>query len=412
MAGEHDRSPISHPLRLPARAPHFSRRLFLGTLTAASILPLLPALAQAEARLRKAADKLGIKIGSAVDFLKPVPPDVLDLVDRECTIVSPENAGKWLRLQPEDGQFEWMGMDATRDFTHQKMKALNWHCFIWQNGGMPNYMKLPDSLRPDPHEAYNPYYAPEGTLSSANYEVRCQNFLGAIADHYGDQFFRIDVANELFLPHGSFTPDALIDPNLFRKGNWWYAGGGQNGPEWPDQFFQMVRGHFPNAHRVLNEFGVEAVHSQMKEKREALQSWLEGAVMRGCPITGVGLQSHLVARNNYDVTNMTAFAKETRDLGLSLFITEMDVDTRDLPPGMTQDQINQKAADLAALHVRTMLRNGDLKEITWWGISSRMSYLAIAAQRKAVTLEPTLYDELLRKLPMYDAVATELEAAS
>jgi len=378
-----------------------------------SALPFLPATlhAQTEGRLRRAAEPLGIRIGSAVNFLNPPDADYLDLIRRECNAVSPENAGKWKWVQPTPGDYEWQAMDDTVDFARQAGLKVNWHTLMWQNGGMPDYMKLPDVDRPSSHQAYDPYYSPDGTLSISNYWPRFRDFISTIARHYGDIFYRIDVANEPFLPHGSWLPDDLIDPHGFRKGNWWQVAGGAGGPAWMDCFFEEARRQFPSARLVVNEFGVEAVHSQKREKRGFLLDWIEGAVARGCPIDGVGLQSHLFARENYDTAAMSDFAARMKELGLSIFITEMDVDTRDLPGNVSPSERHQMAADMAALHVRTMLEHGDLKEITWWGISSRTSFLAKRGGVEAA-LEPTLFNAALQPMPMYDAVATVLEEAA
>jgi endo-1,4-beta-xylanase len=177
-----------------------------------------------------------------------------------------------------------------------------------------------------------------------------------------------------------------------------------------DRFFEEARRQFPNAKLVVNEFGVEAVHSQEREKRDYLLNWLEGAVARGCPIDGVGLQSHLSVRNSYDEAAMAAFARRVTELGLAIFITELDVSTRGLPDSTGTAERDRIAGDLAAQHVRTMLENGDLKEITWWGLSSRASFLAKRGAEEA--LEPTLFDANLYPMPMYDAVCQVLEAAA
>lgn len=379
---------------------------------ALSALPLLPraALAAAESRLKEAAQRLDIRTGSAVNFVNPVEDDYLALIARECAMVSPENAGKWKWIEPTPGNRRWGAMDRTVDFARRNGLKTNWHTLMWQNGGMPEFMLLPEVDRPSDHPAYDAYYSPDGTLSVANYWPRYRDFTSAIAERYKDIFYRIDVANEPFLPHGSYTPDDLIDANGFRKGNWWHVAGGSSGPAWMDRFFEDARRQFPTAKLVVNEFGVEAVHSQEREKRGYLLDWLEGAVMRGCPIDGVGLQSHLSVRNNYDEASMAAFARRMQELGLSIFITELDVDTRGLPDGTGTAERDRLAGDLAARHVRTMLENGDLKEITWWGISSGSSFLAKRGGEEA--LEPTLFDAAFNPMPMYNAVCQVLEAAA
>jgi endo-1,4-beta-xylanase len=226
-----------------------------------------------------------------------------------------------------------------------------------------------------------------------------------IAERYGDIFYRIDVANELFL--GDLTEDT-VDPYGFRKGTWWHAAGGADGPQWVDRFFHYVRRAFPSAKLVVNEFGIEAESAQHRRKRAALLAWLKGAKARGCPVDGVGLQSHLMAAAPYDTPGMRAFCRDVKSLGLAVHITELDVNGLRLPTTLSRHERNRITAQYARHHVTVLADHADLAEITWWGLRSDLNHTA-KRHRHERRLEPSPFDAESRPLPMYDAVCQALE---
>lgn len=386
-----------------------SRRTILAGALAAA-LPVPRVHAARASGLRRAARDRGILLGSAID-LRAVEPaqDVLDLVARECSAVVPENAGKWKWIEPVEGRYRWGAMDRTVAFARAHGMQVNWHVLLWQNGGLPDFMKLPASQGPSPSPEAASYHSASGTLSPRNWRTRFSRFVEAIAARYGDSFHRIDVANEVFLPADRGAEE--VDEHGFRKGNWWQVAGGAEGPEWVDTFFHIARRAFPSARLVVNEFGIEQANDRHRSKRAALIRWLAGARARGCPVDGVGLQSHLVLGETYDTAGMAGFAREASRHGLSLHVTELDVNGRQVARSMPLERQDRAAARLAAHHVETLLAHagGGLAEISFWGLRSDRNHIV---RRFGLPLHPSPFDAGGEPLPLYHAIREVLETRS
>ncbi len=409
-------------LTLPPR-PH--RRDLLRAAACAAVLASCraasdPALAAAAASgpgpgpdepavtLREACRAAKIRHGAARDhFVDPEDPALDRLMARECDVVTPENGGKWAVFQPEEGRFDWRRLDASVELAGRIGAAPNWHTIIWQHMGMPSYMKLPAGRQAELAIAEAAYFAPDGTLGPDTVWPRFTDAVARVKERHGDVFYRIDVANEVFFWETADSHPQEQDRYGFRRGMWWVAAGGADrGPEWLDPFFHHTRAAFPNAKLVLNEFGIELNEGWQQRKRAYLLDWLTGAVARGVPIDGLGLQSHLIAGKPYDREGMRRFLRAVDRLGLSVHITEMDVDETRLPRSWSRAEKDRSLALLAGQYLTDTLNGARLEELCWWHLRSDLNF--IAREHADLDPRPSPYDAQSRPLPLYAAAVQAL----
>jgi len=362
-----------------------------------------------EVTLRDACRAAGVRHGAARDhFIEPEDPMLDTLMARECDVVTPENGGKWAVFQPQEGNFDWRRFDASVELAQRIGAKPNWHCGIWQHMGMPDYMKLPIELMPELGIGENRYFSAHGTLSPENHWKRFTGMVAAVKRRYGDIFYRIDVANEVFFWETASSHPQEQDRHGFRKGMWWVAAGGAQGPEWLDPFFHHMRREFPSAKLVINDFGIELAEGWQQRKRAYMLTWLTDAVARGVPIDGVGLQSHLMAGKPYDRDGMRRFLRAVDRLGLPVHITEFDVEETHLPRSWSRTEKDRTMAWLAGQYVGDVLNNARLAELCWWHLRSDMNYIARVSPE--LRPQPSPYDAASRPLPMYEATVQALRS--
>ena len=381
------------------------RRRALALLVAAAGQTLggQPPGTRSRSALLAAARSAGVRLGAAMDFRRDwSDADLLSLMRTEVALLTLENGGKWRALRPDPDTVDWTAIDRATALADQTGEALTWHCVLWQNGGMPPYMHCP----PDYPGVAARYRHGRGTLTAENGWSRLTDHLDAMARRLGDRFWRIDVANEMFQWQPARHYGGVQDPSGFRRGMWWACLGGPAGPDWLDRGFRAVHRRFPSARLVLNDWGHEGVDAWLRRKRGYILAWLRGAVDRGCPIDGVGLQSHLRAGQGYDAEGVAAFCEAVKALGLDVHITELDVDETALPAGLPRAEIDRRLAALAARHVETVARHGRMAELTFWHLRSDLSH--VSAQHPGRRLHPGPFDAAGRTLPLYDRVTETL----
>lgn len=376
--------------------------------TTAEAAATQPQAAEPAVTLREACRALGIRHGAARDhFIDPEDPMLDRLMARECDVVTPENGGKWGVFQHTEGNYDWRRFDAAVELARSIGATPNWHTIIWQHMGMPPYMKLPAGRQAELDISESAYFSPDGSLSAENVWPRFTGVVEAVRQRYGDVFYRIDVANEVFFWETVESHPKEQDRYGFRRGMWWVAAGGaEKGPEWLDPFFHHVHKAFPKAKLVLNEFGIEIDEGWQQRKRAYLLDWLTGAVKRGVPIHGLGLQSHLIGGKPYDSAGMRKFLRAVDKLGLSVHLTEMDVDETRLPRSWSRAEKDRAMAQLARQYLADMLDNARVEELCWWHLRSDLNF--IAREHPDLGAHPSPYDEQSRPLPLYTAVVETL----
>lgn len=314
MPSQNDRSSSR---RLPNP---ISRRAFLEG--SAALCALHPAFAQPlkpvpdTSALRRAVQHSGVLLGTyTVGHELQYSPQATAIINDDFGLIADGNDLKFSnRLRPAPDQYDFSFGDVAVKWAAQHQKKFRGHCLVWHNA-LPTW--------------FQSYVTP------ANAKQVMTDHITTVMKHYKGSVYAWDVANEVI--HNDGRPDGLrIKPWLSLIG-----------PDYIELAFHTAHAADPSALLVLNENYVEHMTPAEQTRRQQLLALVKRMKQSGVPIDAIGLQSHLRGAVPLDTAGLTDFAKQVRDLGLKLMITELDVDSLNVPPA----QVDQ----VTAAHYHDML---------------------------------------------------------
>lgn len=307
-------------LRLLACAPFVGSRLLSAAET------LTP--------LRELAAKKGIWTGFAVDPAKLKDDAVYrDLVARQANILVPENALKWNSIHPKPERYDFTPADTIAAFAKAHDQRMRGHAFCW-------HRSLPDWVH--------------RTVTSTNAEDVLTAHITTVASHYRGLISAWDVVNEAIQPEDG-QPGGL-------RNSFWYQ---QLGPRYLDIAFQAAHKADPDALLCYNDYGLEKDTPYGEGRRAAVLAMLRGLKQRGVPVHGLGIQSHLRAGDTFG-PGLSRFILAVRDMGLSVHVTELDVDDSRLT-GSVADRDNSVAGTYKR-YLDLVLATRSVSTVIAWGV--------------------------------------------
>ena len=279
-------------------------------------------------------------------FERPDADLYTDIVSQEFNLVTPENSMKWGYINPEPNEYRWEAADTLIEFANTHDMQVHGHTLVW-------YTSLPSWVQQTP---------------VADREQVMYDFIDTMTERYNTVEIW-DVVNEAF-----------EDDGTQRNSIWFQA----MGADYIEKAFIRARAGAPNAQLIYTDYDI----SWPGAKSNASYALMQDLISKGVPIDGIGFQMHL--DTNFDLfnevaTNLQRFA----DLGLDIYITELDV-------SMTQDATNEQQAAIFKQVTDICLAQASCKALQVWGITDRYSW------RKP--LDPLLLDENYQAKPAYTAV--------
>jgi endo-1,4-beta-xylanase len=328
--------------------------------------------------LGKRAAAKGILFGTALrgDALKN--PAYADLVVSQCRIGVPEVALKWNMLRPAPDKYDFGAGDYYYQFLSSHGMKYRGHTLLWE-------------------QALPPWF--HNTVNARNAKAMMLDHISVVVRHYAGKMHSWDVLNEAIeLEDG--RPDGL-------KNTPWLQ---MIGPEYIEMAFHAAHEADPKAMLIYNENWLEPEDRPTEKKRQATLVLLTGLKKKGVPVHGLGLQSHLFAETVVGGPNFARFLDEVADLGLAIFITEMDIRDQLLVGSVeARDQaVAQKYYD----YLSFMLQRKTVKAVLTWGLSSRYTWLTEHSPRPdGSPVRPLLYDADLKPTQAWKAVAAAFDQA-
>jgi endo-1,4-beta-xylanase len=247
--------------------------------------------------LRALAEKIGLRIGTAVIPFDLDTPAYTAVLASQFSVVTPGNEMKWGVVEPTQGTYDWSGADRLVAFAEQHGQLVRGHTLLWHN-------QLPDWLTTG---------VANGTISSSQLMALLEQHIFTEVGRYRGRIWQWDVANEFFTD----TNPATINPNDF-----WVS---HLGPGIIPQAFRWAREADPHALLVYNDYNI-AGEDGTNAKSDAAYAWLQQMRDQGVPIDGVGDQGHLDTQYGFP-TQMAQDFQRFASLGLKVAITEADVRT-------------------------------------------------------------------------------------
>ena len=331
-------------------------------LTLATAAPV-SATTDDEPTLRELAEQANILIGSGAvkasdwtnDGREPnylADPNFAEVLAEQFNSASPENDLKWVFVQPEEGVFDWEGLDRLVAFAEENDMVVKGHGLI--------------------SNCCNPQYVVDITDPAEMRQALTDHF-EAVMGRYDGKMDRWDVVAEPIETQGT----ALNQNDFYRV----------LGPDYIAEAFRIARAADPDAKLFLNENLVEFLPA----KREALYDLVSGLVADGVPIDGIALQMHETFVGPAPGV-VTEIVNSYEELGLEVTIAELDVHTYD-PVSQAKIYGDVVAEALAA----------GITDISTWGFTDRYLYTWLPGAK------PLMYDENYNPKPAYFAVQDALQ---
>jgi endo-1,4-beta-xylanase len=210
--------------------------------------------------------------------------------------VTPENAGKWGRVEARRDVMQWAPLDAAWELAKSNGFPFQLHVLVWGNQ-QPAWIE---------------------SLPPAEQLEEIEEWFSLVAERYPGIDF-VEVVNE-----------PLHDPPIQRGeggGNYIEAlgGSGVTGWDWVVKAFRMARDHFPDSKLMINEYSVTNSIDRTAQYLEIIRL-LQAREL----VDIIGVQGHAFStrpdvpmethRRNLDTLAAT---------GLPIHVTEMDVDGPD-----------------------------------------------------------------------------------
>jgi endo-1,4-beta-xylanase len=342
--------------------------------------------------LRAHAEAPGLMYGTAV------VPQLLDvdgfaagtttngytlLIKEQANILVAENAMKWRALRPSPASFDFAQADKLMRFAKLSGQRVRGHNLCWHEGN-PDWLKT--------------------TATKENARQLLTEHISKVAGHFRGQLHSWDVVNEAINPK-----DDLTDGQ--RKTIWLDL----IGPEYLELAYRTAAEADPTAKLTYNDYDIELDTPEQTTKRAQVLALLRRFKAKGVPIHAVGVQSHLKADGVQPGAGLVAFIREVGKMGLEVYITEMDVNTRKIEGGA-------EAQDAAVARVfgeypRLVLAEPNVPLLLTWGITSAHSWLSHSTQpwaRRADGTEQRAvpFDDDLKPTPAFFALRKAIDGAA
>jgi endo-1,4-beta-xylanase len=314
--------------------------------------------------LAKVAHWRGRWIGPAVAYTPLVnEPIYADTLQREFNILTPDNAMKWADIHPQQNQYTFCQADAIFNFGVVNGLAVHGHNLCWQS--------------------FNPNWLINGSFTRDELIAILRDHIDTVAGRYRGSIAAWDVVNEALDGNGRLAS------GIWRDGL---------GKDYVALAFRFARNADPNALLVYNDFGAETINA----KSNGLYHMVQDMQERGAPIDGIGFQMHI----DLNGINYASFAQNLQrfaDLGLKLFVTEMDVRIQ-LP---ATDADLAKQASIYGNILEVVLNQPACLGFQMWGFTDKYSWIPEFFQGYGAAL---IFDENYQRKPAYYALLADLVA--
>jgi len=337
------------------------------------------------ASLRAHAAAKGFLTGCAViPALLDKDAAYTEAVREQANILVAENAMKWSSLRPSATSFRFDEADGLLGFAERNHMKLRGHNLCW-------------------HRQIPAWFTQ--TATPANARSLLQAHIETVVSRYAGRMHSWDVVNEAIEVKDG-RPDGLrLSPWLKLVGD-----------DYIEFAFRTARRADPQALLTYNDYGIESDAPGDAAKREAILLMLRRLRTRHVPIDAVGIQSHIAVgtaagpndpRTRYGA-GLVQFIARLRELDLQVFVTEMDVNDRALPPTVTTR--DEAIASCYGDYFKLVLGQVSVTAVLTWGITDRYTWLDHEdARADGVPERPLPLDANYKAKPAFFAIRKALD---
>ena len=250
---------------------------------------------------------------------------------------------KWKALRPAPDKYSFADGDTLVAFAERHNIQVRGHNFVWHEA-------LPDWFR--------------SSVTKENARQYLVDHIMTVGTHYRGKMQSWDVVNEAVLPKDDRS-DGL------RKSPWMNL----LGSDYIDIAFRTARQADPHALLTYNEYGLKYDNDEDEERRAFTLKLLRRMKAANVPLDAVGIQSHIKAGQPSTFgSGLRNFMASVREMGLQIYITELDVNEDDLP----YDDVARRddaIAELYRQYLSEVLAEPAVKAVLTWGVSDSHTWL-------------------------------------
>ena len=370
-----------------------------GACAVAACSPVRPGRPGAAAdSLDSLARRSGRRFGSAVAFGTPgadrgsfANPAYAAILERECSLLVPENELKWQSIRRNPGQFDFRMFDAIVAYAAAKSFGVRGHTLFWTpTQWYPEWLKTHD------------FGAQPATAAAA----MLTEHIRTVARRYGTKIYSYDVVNEAVDPPTGKIRDTVVTRAM-------------GGEAFLDHMFHTARAEAPHAQLVYNDYMSWERGTEDEPHIAGVLKLLEGFRKRGTPVDALGIQSHIRILEDKPLAQIVResegpwrkFLDAVVAMGYRIEITEFDVNDRKAPDDIAiRDRM---VADYTRAYLDVMLSYPQLRDVMAWGMVDRYSWLTGFDPRADKSIKRgTPYDANFRVKPLRDAIAQSFASAT
>ncbi|AEY67427.1 endo-1,4-beta-xylanase [Clostridium sp. BNL1100] len=281
----------------------------------------------------------------------------------EFNLVTAENCMKWDALEPSQNSFNFTEADKLVNWAKTNNYTVHGHTFVWHNQA-PGWIQ---------------------NLSASAMESALNNHIDKVMGRYKGQIPIWDVANEVFEDNGSY------------RNSFWYR---TMGKSFIEKAFIRARAADPAAKLVYNDYNLEYTGPKSNAAYEMLKDFKS----RGIPVDGIGFQMHLDIQYAIDYNDFAKNMQRFADLGLEIYITEMDVR---VSSNTTSAELQTQASYYKNIIEKCMAQPA-VKAIQVWGFTDKYSWVPNTFQGRDNAL---IFDKSYNPKPSYYAMQAALATA-
>lgn len=343
--------------------------LYMGTRRHHPVTPVLPTPS-----LKVLSAAHGVTLGNFAirSHLKDKP--YTDILKSQFDFVLADNTPNWYfsdgGLRPGPNSYNWKQMDEVMAFAEVNHMPVEAHHYLWGD------------------DKWLPKWLVKGNYNHDQLYDLMKDHILTVGGHYRGRVAKWTVVNEAF----------TRQQHLYGLHDWWADNTG--GQAYIDQAFIWARQADPNSKLILNDFNNETLNSVS----DAMYNYIKGALSRGVPIDGIGMQMHMDGVHppvkDEVISNMKRFA----ELGVKVYVTEFDVNMNDVKA--TAVDKNKIQENIYFEMVRACIESKVCSSFAFLGITDAetwYNYLGVPDAR------PLLFDKNYQPKPAYNGVRSALE---
>ena len=304
------------------------------------------------------------------------------LLAEQCSVLVPESELKFRMLRPNRDQFNFARADLLLEIAEAHGMLFRGHTLVWHHSsGLADWLS--------------------GTADTSNVEQLLVEHIQTVVGRYKGRIHSWDVVNEAIDGDSSRSDKLRLSPWL----EW-------VGPHYIELAFRAAAEADDSTLLVYNDYGTDYATPWDESRRTAMLGLLEGLLARGTPIHAVGIQAHLRAdETRFNSRVLREFFRELRQLGLQIFITELDVSDHAVLGDMKSR--DGAVADTYRRYLEIALDEPATKGVITWGLADHYSWLRrYVVHEDGSAVRPLPYDSDLRRKTAWSAVADCLDGAA